>query len=107
MDLLGHVGLALATSLSGLFAAGVLAILLHHNGRLGRNWFGDVGRITLATLVMAVLLLMFINFGVDLKQSVPAVIWLACLVVVGAVIFIGAAAFFKAIPARLFQWWEH
>ena len=99
MPIFGHVGLALATSLSGLIAAITMAILLRRRGRLGGGWLGMVGRIFLASLVMAMLLWVMSWFAVGVRQFLPAAGWLAFLVVIGGGGFLLAAWCFRAIPA--------
>ena len=99
MPIFGHVGLALATSLSGLIAAIAMAVLLHRRGRLGGGSLGMIGRIFLASLVMAILLLAMVSLAGGIRQLLPAAGWLACLVVVGGGGFLVAAWCFRAIPA--------
>ena len=99
MPIFGHVGLALATSLSGLIAAIIMVALLHRRGSLGFGWLGMVGRIFLASLVMAILLLAMPWFAGGIKQFLPAAGWLAFLVVIGGGGFLLAVWCFRAIPA--------
>ena len=99
MPIFGHVGLALATSLSGLIAAIAMAILLRRRGRLGGGSLGMIGRIFLASLVMAMLLLAMVWLAGGIRQFLPAAGSLACLVAVGGGGFLIAAWCFRAIPA--------
>ncbi|MGB2457095.1 MAG: murein biosynthesis integral membrane protein MurJ, partial [Candidatus Puniceispirillaceae bacterium] len=99
MPIFGHVGLALATSFSGLIAAITMAILLCRRGRLGRGSLGMIGRIFLASLVMAMLLLAMVWLAGGVRQLLPAAGFLACLVAVGGGGFLLAAWCFRAIPA--------
>ena len=99
MPIFGHVGLALATSLSGLIAAITMAILLRRRGRLGGGSLGMIGRIFLASLVMAMLLFAMVQLAGGIRQFLPAAGWLACLVAVGGGGFLSAAWCFRAIPA--------
>ena len=107
MPLFGHVGLAFATSLSGLVAGVVMAVLLRRHRRFGGGCIGMMGRILLATMIMAVLLVGLADFGSGLRHFIPAAIWLACQVIFGGATFIAAAFFFKAIPAGLMSRWRH
>ena len=107
MPLFGHVGLALATSLSGLMAGIVMVILLRRRRRLGVDWLYMMGRIVLATLVMAIFLFTLTNFGTGLRHNVPAAFWLVGLVIFGSATFFGSAVFFRAIPAGLVRRWRH
>ena len=107
MPLFGHVGLALATSLSGLIAGVVMAVLLRRRRRLGGGCIGMMGRIFLATMIMAIFLFVFANFGSGLRHFMPAALWLAGQVIFGGAAFLAAAFFFKAIPAGLVRRWRH
>ena len=107
MPIFGHVGLALATSLSGLVAGLVMAVLLRRRRRLGGGSIGMMGRIFLATMIMAIFLVVFANFGAGLKHFMPAAFWLAGQVIFGGAAFVVAAVFFKAIPAGLVRRWRH
>ena len=107
MPLFGHVGLAMATSLSGLMAGVVMAVLLRRRRRLGGGCIGMMGRIFLATIIMTIFLVVLTNFGSGLRHFMPAAFWLAgqssfrwrCLSHCGC--------FFKAIPAGLVRPWRH
>ena len=107
MPLFGHVGLAMATSLSGLMAGAVMAVLLRRWGRLGGGCFGMMGRILLATVIMSIFLIGLTNLGSGLRHFMPAVFWLAGQIVLGGTVFLTAAFFFKAIPAGLKRPWRH
>jgi putative peptidoglycan lipid II flippase len=107
MPLFGHVGLALATSLSGLTAGVVMVVLLRRRRRLGGGCIGMMGRIFLATMIMAIFLFVFANFGSGLRHFMPAALWLAGQVIFGGAAFLAAAVFFKAIPAGLVRRWRH
>jgi len=98
MPLLGHVGLALATSFSGVVAAVVMAILLRRCRRLDGGWIGVIGRIFAASIIMAILLLLMLTFSSGLRQLLPAVGWLVLLVIVGGGSFLLAAWSLRAIP---------
>ena len=103
MPLFGHVGLALATSFSGLIAGVLMAVLLHRRRRLGVAWLYMMGRILLATLVMAIFIFMLTNFGTGLQHNLPAALWLIGLVISGGVVFFASAIFFRAIPTGLMR----
>ena len=100
MPALGHVGLALATSLSGVVAALFMACLLWRQRRLRGGWFGPLGRIFLASLVMAAVLITLQKIVDPAHLGVPAALWLACLVLVGGMSYAGAAFVTGAVPAR-------
>ena len=78
-----------------------MAILLRRRGRLGGGSLGMIGRIFLASLVMAMLLLAMVWLAGGIRQFLPAAGWLACLVAVGGGGFLIAAGCFRAIPAGL------
>jgi putative peptidoglycan lipid II flippase len=107
MPFFGHVGLALATSLSGLMAGVVMVVLLSRRRRLGWGSIGMIGRIFLATIIMAIFLVGVENFGSGLRYFMPAAFWLAGQVIFGATAFLAAAFFFKAIPVGLVRRWRH
>ncbi len=107
MPLFGHVGLALATSLSGLMAGAVMTILLRRHRRLGGGWLGMMGRIFLATMVMAIVLIALLNFGAGLRHNMPPALWLSGLIIFGGAAFFSAAALFKAIPPGLVCRWQN
>ena len=107
MPLFGHVGLALATSFSGLMAGVVMGLLLYWQRRLGLAWRGMMGRIFLATIVMVILLVTLATVGGELRHNLPAAIWLAFLVFFGGAAFFGTAMLLKAIPIGLVNRWQH
>ncbi len=107
MPLFGHVGLALATSLSGLMAGVVMAGLLSRRGRLGGGCFGMMGRILLATIIMTIFLVVLSKFSPGLRHFMPAAFWLAGQIVLGGTAFLAAAFFFKAIPVGFLRRWRH
>lgn len=103
MPVLGHVGLALATSASGLVAAVALAVALAR-GRvlgqvLGRVPTGALLRMLLATMAMVAVLMV----GKDLTGGLPAFVRLALLVTGGAVTYIIAAVLVGAVPRHLLR----
>jgi hypothetical protein len=93
--------------LSGLMASIVMVILLRRRRRLGVDWLYMMGRIVLATLVMAIFLFTLTNFSTGLRHNVPAAFWLVGLVIFGGATFFGSAVFFGAIPAGLVSRWRH
>ena len=56
---------------------------------------------------MAIFLVVFSNFGSELRHFMPAAFWLAGQVVFGGIAFLAAAVFFKAIPEGLVRRWRH
>ena len=107
MPLFGHIGLALATSVSGLIAGLVMAVLLRRRRRLGWGCIGMIGRIFLATVIMAIVLFVFANFDPELRHFLPSAFWLVAQVIFGGAAFLAAAVFFKAIPPGLLRRWRH
>ena len=99
MPVLGHVGLALATSASGLVAAIALAVALARRRNLGLPPAGVLLRITLATLVMAAVLAL----GKGLTQDLSAVVRLVLLITGGGIAYILAAVVAGAVPRHLLR----
>lgn len=99
MPFLGHVGLALATSLSGLLAAMSLAAALARQGRLRLPAAGLMLRTGLATMVMLALLL-----GVGaILPDMPVAVELAILVLAGGGGYLAVAAGLGAVPRALLR----
>lgn len=99
MPVLGHVGLALATSASGLVAATALAAALARGAALGLPPAGVLLRIGLATAVMAVALLA----GQKMTGDLPAILRLVILVTGGGATYIAAAVVAGAVPRHLLR----
>ena len=101
MPVIGHVGLALATSLSGVVTAIAMALLLIRNKWLGLDCSRLLGRILLASLLMAATIAALQHFGAGISAAVPRAVWLALLVVTGAIAYAGSALLLDAVPAGL------
>ena len=97
MPVLGHVGLATATSVSGFVAAAALSVRLARDGQLELPAAASLRRICLATVVMLVVLYL----GLSLSPSLHAAVLLALLVAAGGAAYLAAAVAFRAIPAQL------
>ena len=97
MPVLGHVGLATATSVSGFVAAAALSVRLARDGQLELPAAASLLRICLATVVMLVALYL----GLSLSPSLHAAVLLALLVAAGGGAYLAAAVAFRAIPAQL------
>ena len=95
MPVLGHVGLALATSLSGLLAATALAAALAPRGHLRLPPPVETIRIVAACLVMAAVLVATAR----LLPPVPPIIELGILVAGGGGAYLAAAVGLGAVPA--------
>jgi peptidoglycan biosynthesis protein MviN/MurJ (putative lipid II flippase) len=99
MRAFGHVGLAIATSFSGVMAALILGILLVRRGKLVQMPFALIAKLCLASAFMAAGLL-------GIKQVMPALpnaVELAVLVFVGAVIYLVASMLLKVIPKGILR----
>ena len=94
MRIFGHVGLAIATSVSGIMAALILGILLVRSGKLVQMPFALLGKLCLASACMAAGLIGTRQVMPDLPNALA----LAVLVVVGAVIYLAASVVLKTIP---------
>ena len=99
MPFLGHVGLALATSLSGLFAATALAVALARRGQLQLPAAGLVLRICLASAAMLAVLLAVSG----MLPGLPAAAELAILVAAGGGSYLASAAGLGAVPRQLLR----
>ena len=99
MPVLGHVGLALATSLSGLLAATALAAALARRGHLRLPPPVETIRIAAACLVMAAVLVATAR----LLPPVPPIIELGILVAGGGGAYLAAAVGLGAVPRQLFR----
>ncbi|MEC7237531.1 MAG: murein biosynthesis integral membrane protein MurJ [Pseudomonadota bacterium] len=99
MPFLGHVGLALATSLSGLFAATALAASLARRGQLQLPAAGLILRTCGATAVMLAVLLTLSG----LLPGLLAAAELAILVVAGGGGYLAAAAGLGVVPRQLLR----
>ena len=97
MPVLGHVGLALATSISGFAGAGLLAAGLLRAGCMPSMPWGPLFRIALCVAVMAAAL--FWLEGVVSGLAAP--LGLGALVCGGAIAYFGAATLFRAMPGRV------
>ena len=99
MPVLGHVGLALATSLSGLLAATALAAALARRGHLRLPPPIETMRTVACCLVMAAVL-----FGIGrLLPALPPAVELGILVIGGGGAYLVAAAALGAVPRQLFR----
>ena len=99
MPFLGHVGLALATSLSGLFAATALAVALARRGQLQLPAAGLILRICLASAAMLAVLLAVSG----ILPGLPAAAELAILVAAGGGSYLAVAAGLGAVPRQLLR----
>jgi len=103
MPVFGHVGLALATSISGFVAALSLALRLTADGHMGLPAPMILVRIGAATLVMLGALGLGGRWLGTWFESVPAIGHLALLVVAGGVVYLVTAFVLRAVPAQLLR----
>ena len=99
MPVLGHVGLALATSLSGMVAAGALTARLLRDGHMGVPAPMVIARICGATMVMLAVLLLARGWF----ATWPAIGLLATLVAVGGGAYLAVAFALRAVPRQLLR----
>ena len=99
MPVLGHVGLALATSASGMVAAGALVAGLAKDGHMGCPAPMVVARMGGATAVM-LLVLLGVRGWLDM---LPPLAHLAVLVLAGGVTYLTIAAGLRAVPPQLLR----
>ena len=99
MPVLGHVGLALATSVSGIVAAAALMTRLARDGHMGLPAPMMIARICGATAIMLAVLIAIRTWLGDW----PAVILLAGLVGAGGGVYLAVAAGLRAVPQQLLR----
>ncbi|MEC8643161.1 MAG: murein biosynthesis integral membrane protein MurJ [Pseudomonadota bacterium] len=99
MPVLGHVGLALATSISGMVAAGALMTRLMRDGHMGLPAPMMIARICGATLAMLAVLLLASSWF----ATWPAIGLLVALVAAGGGVYLGVAAALHAVPRQLLR----
>jgi putative peptidoglycan lipid II flippase len=103
MPVFGHVGLALATSISGIVAAASLAIRLTFDGHMGLPSPMILARIGAATLVMLGVLVVGRGWLETWFEIMPAIGHLAVLVIVGGGVYLGMAFVLRAVPTQLLR----
>ena len=101
MPILGHVGLALATSVSGFVAAGILVTGLIRSDHFRMPSSDAMGRIVIASLAMAAALLGLTYGMTEWLSALGSVGGLAALVACGGAVFLLVAWRVGAIPAQL------
>ena len=100
MPILGHVGLALATSVSGTMAAAIMLYLLVRQRRLSTSFLPACGKTIVASSVMG-LAIIFLQFGLERFVMLPAAISLTFIVAGGAAVYAVTAYVIGAVPADL------
>ncbi|MDA7599741.1 murein biosynthesis integral membrane protein MurJ [Alphaproteobacteria bacterium] len=107
MGPLGHVGLALATSLAASVAAGLMIVLLAREGKLHWRVLSPLIKPVIAALVMlAGLKLGLIGIGGmtgPFLATLPAALVLAGLVAIGGGFYFGSAVLLGALPKGVFR----
>lgn len=96
---LGHVGLALATSISALIAASLMIVLLVRESKLNWGAVTSLGKQIIATVAMVICLevgLAFLSFGM-------AAIDLGVLVVIGGGAYVLTSLALGAVPKGVFK----
>ena len=102
MPILGHVGLALATALSGTIAATIMLFLLARQRRLSASFLPACGKTILASAVMGAAI-MFLQFVLERFEMVPAAVSLMVIVGSGCAVYAVIAYFVGAVPAGLLR----
>ena len=100
MPILGHVGLALATAVSGTVAAAIMLFFLARQHRLSASFLPVCGKIMLASAVMGATIV-GLQFCLDKFVTVPAAVGLAVIVGGGGVVYAVTAYIVGAVPAGL------
>jgi len=99
----GHVGLALATSVSGICAACLLTVILCRQNRVGSGNLALLGRIFLASVVMGISLVAIDLYLRRFFPEFPAVLSLSVLVTTGVAVFGFFAFTFRAVPGSFLK----
>ena len=102
MPILGHVGLALATAISGTVAAAIMLYLLARQHRLSASFLPVCGKIMLASAVMGAAIVS-LQFGLDRLVFVPAAFGLTVIVGGGGAVYAVTAYVIGAIPPGLLR----
>ena len=102
MPILGHVGLALATALSGTIAATIMLFLLARQRRLSRSFLPACGKTILASAVMGAAI-MFLQFVLERFEMLPAAVSLMVIVGSGGAVYAVVAYVVGAVPAGLLR----
>ena len=102
MPILGHVGLALATAVSGTVAASIMLYLLARQHRLSASFLPVCGKIMLASAVMGVAI-MGLQLGVERFVTVPAAVSLAVIVGGGGAVYALTAYIVGGVPEGLLR----
>ena len=100
MPILGHVGLALATSVSGTMAAAIMLYLLVRQRRLSTSFLPACGKTIVASSVMG-LAIIFLQFGLERFVMLPAAISLTFIVAGGGAVYVVTAYIMGAVPVGL------
>ena len=103
MPVFGHVGLALATSISGIVAAAALAVRLTSDGHMGCPAPMILVRIGTATLVMLGVLVLGRGWLETSFESLPVIGHLAVLVGAGGAVYLAMAFGLRAVPTQLLR----
>ena len=102
MPILGHVGLALATAVSGTVAAAIMLYLVARQNRLSASFLPVCGKIMLASAIMGAAIII-LQVGLDRFVALPAVIGLAVIVGGGGAVYVVTVYVFGAVPAGLLR----
>jgi putative peptidoglycan lipid II flippase len=100
MPVLEHVGLALATAISGTAAATIMVILLAQQNRLSAAFLPGLGKIIVATAVMAAAVIS-LQYGLDNFLHAPAACDLVIIVGGGGAVYALMSYIIGAVPAGL------
>ena len=100
MPILGHVGLALATSISGTMAAVIMLYLVVRQRRLSASFLPACGKTILASSVMGVAII-FLQLGLERFVMLPAAMSLTFIVAGGGAVYAVTAYVLGAVPAGL------
>ena len=102
MPIMGHVGLALATAISGTMAAVIMVFLLSKQGRISPSFLPVLGKIMAATVVMGGALVS-LQYGLDAFLHFPAAFDLVIIVSGGGAVYAIVSYIIGAVPAGIMR----
>ena len=102
MPIFGHVGLALATTISGTMGAAFMVFSLARQGRMSSAFLPMISKITVATAIMGGTV-MSLQFGLESFVDVAAAVDLVIIVGGGGVTYALISFLIGTVPAGILR----